>query len=330
MEHTTLPLYRLGVDGPQLTPIGLGTARFSGGSGAFGRYWGDLPEQAVTEIVGGATAAGINWFETAEAYGGGNAERALAGGLSAAGAGAGASFLALSKTTPLLFSGKLERLHHQRQEALKPYDIGMYLLSVPHGPVSMDAVLRAAAKLKAQGRVAGIGVGNFSAEQLARAVTGLADEGVSLWANRVRFHLLDRRIESNDVLSACKQFGVTVVACSPLAHGVLSGEYHQNPQLIRQRPGLRRFSRQFQAAALRRSRPLLDVLEHVAGERGVGTAEVVLNWTTRFFGEHMLALVGVRSVPQLNAAVESLRFRLSERELAHINQASWEVCGRCT
>jgi len=330
MENTTLPLYRLGVDGPQITPVGLGTAQFSGGTGVVGRYWGELSQETLNEIVSVAVGSGLNWFETSERYGGGIAAHALSDALSNALSsvepGQREPFIAFARRAPLLVASSVNTHQAEHEAALYPYHIGLYQFSVPRGAVSMDTLIRSAAALKKTGRISGIGVCNFSAEQIAKAASCLADEGLSLWANRVRFNLLDRRIEANDVLSACRQLGVTVVACSPLAQGILSGRYHDNPRTVQDVPGLRRFSHRFHSLYLKRTEPLLRVLEDVAGERGVETAEVVLNWTTRFFGKAVVTAVGVRSGVQAQRAVESLQFRLSERELARIDVASREVC----
>ncbi len=326
MESTTLPLYRLGVDGPQITPVGLGTAQFSGGTGAVGRYWGELSQDIVNEIVGAGVQGGMNWFETARCYGAGNAARALSMALTAADIREPAPFIAFTRRSPLLFPSNISVHQMAHEQTVDPYRIGMCQFSGQHGVVSMDTLMRGAAALKSEGRVAGIGVSNFSAEQIAKAASCLADEGISLWANSVRFNMLDRRIEANDVLAACRQLGVTIVACSPLAQGVLGGMYHDNSRSIREVSGLRRFARRFRSSHLKRTQPLIDVLSDVAGERGVGIAEVVLNWSTRFFGEVVVAAVGVRTAAQARCAVESMQFRLSERELARIDAASKEVC----
>ncbi|TVR85639.1 MAG: aldo/keto reductase [Spirochaetaceae bacterium] len=326
MENATLPLYQLGVDGPQITPVGLGTAQFAGGTGAVGRYWGELAQEVVHGIVAKAVLGGVNWFETSERYGAGNAARALASALSSAKQSEATPFIAFARSTPLLFASHIPSNQTTHEATIHPYPIGMYQFSAQRGAVSIDALMRGAVALKTEGRISGIGVSNFSAEQIAKAASCLADEGLSLWANRVRFNLLDRRIENNDVLAACRQLGVTVIACSPLAQGVLGGVYHTGHHSSREIPGLRRLSPRFRNPHLKRTQPLIDVLADVSGERGVGIAEVVLNWTTRFFGEAVVAAVGTRNAGQSQSAVESMQFRLSERELARIDMASREVC----
>ena len=75
----------LGTDGPPVTKIGLGCWQFSGGVGGAGSYWPVLPEEETNAIVSAALAGGINWFDTAESYGRGRSELALAQALRHAG-----------------------------------------------------------------------------------------------------------------------------------------------------------------------------------------------------------------------------------------------------
>src|SRR5450756_3015436 len=89
---------------------------------------------------------------------------------------------------------------------------------------------------KRQGKVRAVGVSNFSAKQMAQAAAALRDEGLTLASNQVRINLLDRRVESNGVLAAAQGLGVTLIAYSPLAQGVLTGRYHDDPALVRALP----------------------------------------------------------------------------------------------
>ena len=68
----------LGRTGVELSSIGLGCWQFSDGFGIVGGYWPALPQNTVDEIVAKSLAGGINWFDTAEAYGNGRSEQALA------------------------------------------------------------------------------------------------------------------------------------------------------------------------------------------------------------------------------------------------------------
>jgi len=75
----------LGQSGISVSPIGLGCWQFSGGRGISGGYWLAVPQQVINQIVAASLAGGVTWFDTAEYYGGGRSESALALALTSAG-----------------------------------------------------------------------------------------------------------------------------------------------------------------------------------------------------------------------------------------------------
>ncbi|HEX8701816.1 MAG TPA: aldo/keto reductase, partial [Myxococcaceae bacterium] len=76
-----MELRRLGRSEVQVSVVGLGCWQFSEGFGLAGGFWEALPAETVQEIVDASLKGGINWFDTAEIYGRGRSERALAGAL---------------------------------------------------------------------------------------------------------------------------------------------------------------------------------------------------------------------------------------------------------
>lgn len=76
---------RLGRTDLEISAIGLGCWQFSEGHGLVGGFWEALPQPTVNDIVSVSLAGGINWFDTAEAYGKGRSEHALSAALTAAG-----------------------------------------------------------------------------------------------------------------------------------------------------------------------------------------------------------------------------------------------------
>ena len=119
-------LRRLGLSDIQISPMGLGCWQFSKARGMASFFWPDLPDEEIQPIVKAALEGGINWFDTAEAYGKGQSEAALS-----------------------------------------------------------------------------------------------------------------RKAERNGVMQAAKELGITIIAYSPLAQGLLTGKFHDDTGLIKQRPGPR-------------------------------------------------------------------------------------------
>ena len=75
------------------------------------------------------------------------------------------------------------------------------------------------------GKVKAVGVSNYSAEQMREAHAALAKRGIPLASNQVEYSLLNRQPEVNGVLDACRELGITLIAYTPLAGGMLTGKY---------------------------------------------------------------------------------------------------------
>ena len=78
-----------------------------------------------------------------------------------------------------------------------------------------------------RGKVRAVGVSNYSADQMRLAHAVLADRGVPLASNQVEYSLLHRQPETDGVLDACRELGVTLIAYQPLASGALTGKYRR-------------------------------------------------------------------------------------------------------
>ena len=76
-----------------------------------------------------------------------------------------------------------------------------------------------------QGKVRAVGVSNYSADQMRLAHRVLADRGIPLASNQVEYSLLHRQPETDGVLDACRELGVTLIANQPLANGALTGKF---------------------------------------------------------------------------------------------------------
>ena len=312
----------LGQTDIRISPIGLGCWQFSGGQGLIGRYWPVLSQGAVRDIVESSLEAGVNWFDTAEAYGGGASEKALAAALRALGRKPGEVVVA-TKWLPVLRTARsIPRTIDQRLEALGEYPIDLYQIHNPWSLSSLEAQLREMAALRKGGKIRAVGVSNFSAEQMRRAHRLLESEGVSLASNQVRYNLLDRAIEGNGVLEAARELGVTIIAYSPLAQGVLGGAYHEDPQRIGERPGMRKRLKAFRPEQLARTLPLVEELRRIGEAHGVSPAEVALAWLIRAHGDTVVAIPGASSVEQARRNAAAMGLRLGDGELEALSRRS--------
>jgi len=139
---------RLGRSELFLSALGLGCWQFSQGSGFIGRYWPALSETAIREIVAVSLAGGVNWFDTAEAYGRGQSERALARALESLGRSSGSVVVATKWWPVARTADSLTRTIGQRLGCLEPYPIDLYQIHQPYSLSSISKQMRAMAGIE--------------------------------------------------------------------------------------------------------------------------------------------------------------------------------------
>jgi len=312
----------LGKTGIEITPIGLGCWQFAEPGSANSRFWGPLTTPQVQEIVAAACAAGIGWFDTAELYGKGTSEQRLSGALSALGVKPGQVVIA-TKWWPFPRSARsICATIDTRLSCLGAYPIDLYQVHQPLSFSSVGAQMKAMAALVKAGKIRSVGVSNFSARAMEAAHAALAKDAIPLASNQVRFSLLHRRIESNGVLAAAKKLGVTIIAYSPLAQGVLSGRFHQDPSALAKVSGMRKMMSPARRSALERTRPLVEELGAMARAHGVSASTVALAWAVSFHGDTVVAIPGASRPAQAQENAAAMSLALSDKEKARLDELS--------
>ena len=317
----------LGRTGLTVTPIGLGCWQFSQGVGATGSMWSVLDQETMDAVVSAALRGGISWYDTAQAYGNGASERALATALRHSGIEPGRVLVA-TKWLPILRpAGDIRRNVVARAECLAPYPVDLYQVHVPWSVSSIPAQMREMAALVRSGRVRAVGVSNFSAKQMAKAGAALQAEGVTLASNQVRINLLDRRIETNGVLELARKHRVTLIAYSPLAQGVLTGRFHDDVSCVQKvswgrRSFLSPSGKFLTEEGLKRSAPLIDELRAVGEAHGATPAQVALAWLVTYYGEAVVAIPGASRPEQAAEAAAAMDIELTPAEIGRIDRLS--------
>jgi aryl-alcohol dehydrogenase-like predicted oxidoreductase len=305
-----------------ISAIGLGCWQFSEGAGLGGGYWPTLSAETERAIVAASLEGGVTWFDTAEMYGGGRSEAALARALLANGKHPGDVAVATKWWPAFRTARSIRTTIRARQDRLAPFGIDLHQVHQPFAFASVGAQMRAMADLVDAGAVRTVGVSNFSARQMRAAHRALAERGIPLVANQIRYSLLYRRPETNGVLAAAKELGVTVIAYSPLAQGVLSGKFHEEPGLIRSRTGPRKWLPDFRRAGLERSRPVVDALRAIAAAHGATPSQVALSWLLDFQGEIVVAIPGATSATQARENAGAMHLQLAAAEIARLDEVS--------
>ncbi len=316
-----IPLRPLGRSTIRITPVGLGCWQFSQSQG-WNKYWPALPEEEIEGIVAASIDGGVNWFDTAEAYGNGASERELSRVLQKSGHPPG-RFVIATKWMPVLrrasgIAGTID----SRLACLAPYPIDLYQIHNPLSVSSTAAQMRAMAGLVRDGRIKTVGVSNFGARRMVKAHRLLAGEGIPLVSNQVHYSLLKRGIENNGLMDAARELGITIIAYSPLDQGVLTGRFHEDPTLRKALSGMRQWRGFYRTGFLEKSRPVVEALREVGARHGAVPAQVALNWLFSSHGDTVVVIPGATKTSQAVANAASMGFVLTPDEIDHLDRVS--------
>ena len=281
-----------------------------------------IDQEVKNATVQAGLDGGVNWFDTAELYGGGVSERSLATALKAAGKRDEEVVIA-TKWWPLFrTAGNIPKTIHERLKFLDGYSIDLYQVHQPFGFSSPEAEMDAMAGLVKAGKIRSVGVSNFNAGQMRRAHRQLEKHGLPLASNQVRYSLLDRSIERNGILETARELGVTIIAYTPLESGLLTGKYHKNPELLEKKAF---YWRGMLRRGLEKSRELVQALEEIGTRYNATAAQVALNWVINSQGDTVVTIPGVTKVSQAQESAGAMKFTLNSDEISRLDEASKNV-----
>jgi len=271
------------------------------------------PESAAEEAdaFAASMAAGVTLFDTAEMYAGGASERRL-GELAD-----GTEALIATKFPPGIRAkaADLSRALDDSLGRLRRTSVDLYQHHFPSRRIDIPRLMQLMAYEVKTGRVRAVGVSNYSEQQMRTAYAALADHGVPLASNQVEYSLVHRQPETNGVLDACRELGVTLIAYQPLASGALTGKY------VRARPrGLRRFLPAFRRGSREPLAAVIELLREIGARHDASPAQVALRWLVE--NEQVLPIPGAKNAGQAKANAGVLSFALDTAEVQALDNAT--------
>jgi aryl-alcohol dehydrogenase-like predicted oxidoreductase len=144
----------------------------------------------------------------------------------------------------------------------------------------------------------------------------LAEWGIPLAVNQVQYSLLNRKIETNGVMEAARELGITILAYSPLAQGLLTGKY--TPESDLKPAGARRLSPSFSKESLTKLKPVIQALQEIGEKHERTPAQVALNWLVA--QGNVLPIPGAKNVHQAAQNAGALGWQLDVDELDQLAQ----------
>jgi len=314
-------LRSLGRTGMMVTPIGLGCWQFSKQKNMAGKFWPTLEDNLINKIVSLSLEGGINWFDTAELYGNGASERALSKALQAAKKKPGEVLIATKWRPIMRFASNIPKTIDERIKALSPYPIDLYQVHMPWSFSSEKSEMTAMAELLERKLIKNIGVSNFSAQKMKNAWETLDKKGIPLASNQVLYNLLNRKIESNGVMEMAKKLGISIIAYSPLAQGLVTGKFHDNHELLKN-IGFRKYRAEFKRKGLEKSRPVVVFVKELARKYNVTPSQIALNWLLNYHGNTVVAIPGATKETHVKENTGAMSFKLSDEDMAKLDKES--------
>jgi aryl-alcohol dehydrogenase-like predicted oxidoreductase len=280
-----------------------------------------MENEMIDRITALSIEGGINWFDTAEIYGNGASEKALSLALQSAGKKPGDIMIATKWWPAFRFASNIIKTIDERINALAPFPIDLYQIHQAFSFSGEKTEMMAMAALLENRLIKYIGVSNFSAQKMKSSSDALEKKGIPLASNQVVYNLLNRKIESNGILEVAKKHGISIIAYSPLAQGLLTGKFHDNPGLLNNL-GMRKYMPQFKPGGLEKSLPVIKLIKELAVKYNVTPSQIALNWLIYFNGSSVVAIPGATKETHVKENAGAMSFRLSDEDMDRLDKAS--------
>ena len=312
MQTVQLKTTQLGQTGLEITRVGFGAWAIGGGGWEFG--WGPQQDERSIAAIHRALELGVNWIDTAAAYGFGHSEQVVGRALQ------GVADRPLLFTKASLLEGPDRRVVHslKRDSILREAHASLERLGVDaidlyqiHWPIPDEDIEEgwaAFAELREQGLVRHIGVSNFDVEQLRRIGQIAPVETL-----QPQYSLIERGIE-REILPFAEQEGIGVIAYSPMGSGLLTGAMTRERIAGLPDDDWRKHDERFREPELTRNLDLVERISVVADQHDTVPGAVAIAWTLHNQAVDG-AIVGFRSPEQVDPLIGAANLPLSAEDI---------------
>lgn len=313
----------LGQSGISVSAIGLGCMGLS-------EFYGEpTQESEAINLLHRAVDLGVTHFDTAEIYGQGRNEYLLGKAF----AGRWDRIVLATKFGPqrdpatgafMGVDGSPASVRNSCEKSLKRLGterIDLYYLHRVDPATPIEDTVGEMAKLVQEGKIRAIGLSEASAKTIRRAhavhpITALQTE----------YSIFSRDIEK-DILPACVELGISLVAYSPLGRGMLTGRYTSTGDRPAGEADYRaQMQPRFQPGNIESNLNLVEAIKEIAAQKGCAAAQVALAWVLDQ-GDHVVAIPGTTRLANLQTNLGALDCRLTEENRARLNALADQVLG---
>ncbi|WP_188053124.1 aldo/keto reductase [Sphingosinithalassobacter sp. CS137] len=312
---------RLGNSGLFVSELCLGAMTF-GGKGMF-KAVGQVQQDEADALVRTALEAGVNFIDTANVYSEGRSEEIVGQALRNLGTRREDVVIATKVLGPMgegvndrgASRGHILDQAHASLKRLGVDHIDLYQIHGWDPATPIEETLRALETLVQHGHVRYIGVSNWAAWQIAKAL-GISERlGIGRFETLQAYYTLAGRDLERELVPMLQSEGMGLMVWSPLAGGYLTGKYRSGGE------DGRRANFDFPPVDAERGERVLDAMAPIADRHGISMAQIALAWLLHQDAV-MSVIVGAKRVDQLQDNLAAVDVRLSEAELASLAEAS--------
>jgi aryl-alcohol dehydrogenase-like predicted oxidoreductase len=320
-----MTLRTLGQSDLNITRIGIGAWAIGGGQWEFA--WGPQDDKESIAAIHAGLDSGMNWIDTAAAYGLGHSETIVGRAVSER-ASRPYVFtkcsLVWDQFRKISHNLTAESIRREAEASLKRLGldtIDLYQIHWPNwsghpesaSPGSIEEAIGEMAKLKAEGKIRNIGVSNFNASQMQRAL------GVAQIASLQPPYSLLATDVGTSTLPFALNHHIGVIVYSPMASGLLSGSMTRERIARFPRDDWRKHSANFNEPLLSRNLRLVETLRAIGQRHHATPGEMAIAWTLRSPAVTG-AIVGVRSAQQVAGIAGAADVELDADDMLEIEQ----------
>ena len=315
----------LGRTGIFVSELCLGTMTFGGSDGMWGKI-GTLQLGDAERLIGQSLEAGINFIDTADVYAGGMSEQITGQALknlkiaredvviaTKVFGETGNSPNARGASRSHILDGVKASLKRMQLDHIDLYQIHGFDPATP-----IEETLRALDQLVRHGHVRYVGISNWAAWQITKAL-GISERlGLARFESLQAHYTVAGRDLERELIPMLRSEGLGLMVWSPLAGGLLSGKYGRAQQA---EEGSRRTSFDFPPVNKDRAWDCIEVMQPIAKAHGVSIAQIALAWLLHQ-AQVTSVIVGAKRAEQLADNLAATKVRLEPEELAKLDECS--------
>jgi aryl-alcohol dehydrogenase-like predicted oxidoreductase len=315
----------LGDTGLLVSQLCLGCMTFHGGTGMF-KAIGNVDQEGADDLIKGSIDAGINFFDTADVYSEGDSEKTL---------GQSLKNLNIARKDVVLATKVYGRVGPGRNDIgasrghimdsidgslrrLQTDHIDLYQIHGNDAVTPLDETLRALDDLVTSGKVRYIGVSNWPAWRIAKALTLSHFRNLARIDTLQAYYSIAGRDLDREIVPMLEAEKTGLLVWSPLAGGLLSGKFSRDNQ----KPAdSRRSNFDFPPVDKDRTWRILDVIAPIAKAHNCSAARISLAW---LLSKPVVTsiIIGAKRLDQLEDNIAAVDVKLTPDELQQLDAVS--------